>query len=254
MAISRKALLISAPGEVGREDYIEGVKIDARRYKQLLMSPVGGAWNADEIIHLESPTADGVRDMIKVLAYYDYNFVMFTGHGWYSDNDKDRILELSKGQQIASGALLECAGKRTIVLDSCQKVYKQSLMEKLAHFANESRAAELRTPDREACRAAFDRSIQTANKGFLRLMSCKIDEFSYVDNERGSRYSLSLIDAVNVWAHGQAQNQNGGIATLSAVAAHNLAAQETSKQTKYEQNPSIEKPGTMPYFPLGVFA
>jgi hypothetical protein len=195
-----------------------------------------------------------VRDSISALSDFDYTFVVFTGHGWYSSVDKDRILELGGGQQIASNELLAGTNKRTLVLDSCQKIYTQSLQEKVAHVLNASRAAELRIPSRAACRAAFSKGIQDAGPGYLKLMSCRIDEYSYADDAEGSRYSMSLIDAASSWAYSQAQKHTYGSSMLSAVGAHNIAAVETAKHTVGKQNPTIEKPGTMPYFPFAVFS
>ena len=49
MSLSRKALLICNPGEDGAENYCKGVFVDVKRYRELLMSPIGGAWLDTEI-------------------------------------------------------------------------------------------------------------------------------------------------------------------------------------------------------------
>lgn len=119
MPITRRALLISNPGESGQDNYCRGVYVDVRNYQRLLLSSEGGAWDAGEIKHLDRPTAQDVRLWVADCSLHDYAFVMFTGHGWFSSADKDRVLELRKGESIASNELLKGTNKRTLILDCC---------------------------------------------------------------------------------------------------------------------------------------
>lgn len=257
MPISKRALLISNPGEIGAENYCKGVYVDINNYQRLLTSSEGGAWENGEIRHLDRPTAQNVRDWLAIFSVYDYVLVMFTGHGWYSAPDRDRILELRKGEEIASNDLLVGTKRRTVILDSCQKVHQESLLEKLARqFAFTANAAEARhTPNREACRKLFLDSIQAAPQGAVRLTSCAIDEVSTDDDTRGGRYNASLIECVEDWVALQAKKQfYASPEMFSVVAAHECAAERTRKLSGGKQNPSIEKPKTSPYFPFAVFA
>lgn len=257
MPITKRALLISNPGETGAENYCRGVYVDVRNYVTLLTSPQGGAWEAGEIQTLDRPTAKEVQLWIADFSKYDYAFVMFTGHGWFSSVDKDRILELKKGEAIASNDLLKGTKKRTLVLDCCQKVHAESLLQKRAMqfsgaiMANEAR---LRTPNREACRKLFSDTIAISESGFVRMCSCQIGELSRDDDSTGGYYNSNLIDTADEWAGRQARNTWGGSASLSVVEAHEPAAAATRAKSAGKQNPTIEKARTGPYFPFAVFA
>ena len=149
---TKRALLISNPGESGDENYCRGVYVDVRNYQRFLASPEGGGWSESEIEPpMDRPTKAGLRLKIAELAGYDFTMVMFTGHGWYSSTDHDRILILRKGEEIASLDLCQNARKRIVILDCCQVVHKESLLEKRAHmvcFANAVCETNRSRPDR----------------------------------------------------------------------------------------------------------
>jgi hypothetical protein len=260
MPITRRALLITSPGEVGDANYCGGVYVDIRNYRALLTSPHGGAWdgreteNGGEIKTLDKPTAKEVRLWVTDFSQYDYTLVMFTGHGWYSSMDKDRILELKKGEAIASLELLKGTKKRTIVLDCCQRVHQESLLQKRAQMESFSNAAQGRTPNREACRTLFLNQIAAAGPGFVRMLSCQTGEYSYVSDSTGSFYNSSLIDCADGWATQQARNPWGGNATFSVAEVHVPATAETRRRSGGLQNPDIENNKTGPSFPFAVFA
>jgi hypothetical protein len=254
MPITRRALLISNPGEVGQENYCKGVYVDIRNYQQLLTSASGGAWEAGEIIHMDRQSAKDVRDMVAAISPRDYVFIMFTGHGWYSTANGDRVLELRAGEQILATDLLRGAKKRTLILDCCQKVHPDALLEKLARMINFANAAVGRVPDRAACRKLFDDGVQATPESIVKLTSCSIGEYSTDDDTRGGRYNGSLIEYVEDWVQSQAKDRfSHGVATTSIVAAHEAAAEKTRRLSVDKQNPTIEKIRTGPYFPFAVF-
>lgn len=248
--------MISNPGELGQENYCKGVYVDIENYRRLLTSPEGGLWDADDVLHLDRPTTKDVREWINRISWRDYVFVMFTGHGWYSSADRDRILELKKGEQIASLELLKDARKRTLILDCCQKVHTESLMEKKAAQMTAFAAAEaLRIADPQRCKKLFLESIEKAPEGIVTLTSCATGEVSTDDDARGGRYNGSVIECVDDWFQAQAKNRHAhGGESLSVVAAHECAAERTRRLSAGTQNPGVEKPRSLPYFPMAVFA
>jgi hypothetical protein len=254
MLITKRALLISNPGEVGAENYCKGVYVDINNYQRLLFSAQGGAWETNEITNLDRPSLADVRAWIANMSAVDYVFVMFTGHGWFSELDHDRVLELRSGQSIASNELLKGTKRRTLVLDCCQKVYKKTLIEKHAHVFSGSIEPERRPLNREACKKLFSDLVSVADEGFLRLSSCSIGEYSYDDDKEGAHYNSSLIRTVENWANGAAARYSQAPISLSVVAAHEQAATLTTKRSGGLQHPVIEKPKSMPYFPIAVFA
>jgi hypothetical protein len=256
MPITRKALLISNPGETGQENYCKGVYVDIDKYQRLLTSPFGGTWDPSDIKHLDRPSVEVLELWIGILSAYDYALIMFTGHGWYSSTDRDRVLELRKNESVHASDLLRDAKKRTLILDCCQKVYNEPKMIKEARQVEmlNARAAARRAPNAEACRRLFLKEVEDAPTGIVVTTSCSMNELSTDDDERGGRYNASLIEAAEDWANAQAQNPWVVADALSIVAAHDPAAKETQRLSGRTQNPTISKPRTSPYFPFAVFA
>jgi hypothetical protein len=248
-------LLIANPGESGEENYCKGVYVDIGNYVRVLTSPEGGAWVSSEIKYLNRPSATEVRDWLVASSFCDYVFVMFTGHGWYSRAAGDRILELRSGERIGSVELVRGAKKRTVILDCCQRVHPEALLENMArNIIRAKEAGGRRTADWTACRNLFDESVENAPQGIITAKSCSIDEIAEDDDERGGRYNGSLIACVDDWVRTQADEQfSRSSAMASIVAFHECAAEKTRQLSENSQNPRIEKPRTGPYFPMAVF-
>lgn len=213
-------------------------------------------WNPDDVLHMDRPSTEELRKEINAVSWLDYVFIMFSGHGWYSSTDRDRIVTLRKGEEIASVELLKGARKRTLILDCCQKVHDESLMEKkAANFSALASKEACRVADPVKCHALFVDGIEKAASAIVRLTSCGIDEYSADDVDRGGRYNGSLIECTDDWFSAQSKERFGsGSATLSIVAAHEIAAEKTRILSGGSQNPGIEKSKTGPYFPIAVFA
>lgn len=259
MATTRRALLITNPGEVGEQNYCKGVYVDAANYRQLLLSPVGGAWDSGEIQLLDRPTVNDVRTWVAICSNYDYAFIVFSGHGWFSSVDGDRVLTLKKGEEIASNELLRGTKRRTLILDCCQKIHAESITEKKIRYLTASayqfaNAPQQRTPNPEKCRRLFLDSVAGAEAGFTRMCSCQPGEVSRDDDSSGGYYNSSLIDCAEEWATQQARNLWGSEASFTVVSAHDPAAVKTRSKSAQLQNPTIEKARTGPYFPFTVFA
>lgn len=252
MPMTRRALLISNPGEDGAKNYAVGVYVDIRNYQELLTSDVGGAWESFEIKHLDRPSVTDVQAWLKVFSAHDYLFVMFTGHGWYSSVHKDRILELRKGEEMQSVELLNGTRKRAVVLDCCQRVHHEAIKGFTQKRAFLSNAAAGRTPDRVRCRKLFDDGIQNAEGPIMRLLSCSINEFSTDSDSEGGYYNSNLIDCAGNWVAAQARLW--GPASFDLVDSHNCALPKVRARSGGTQNPTIEKARTAPYFPFAVFA
>lgn len=253
MPITKRALLISNPGEKGAENYCKGVYVDITRYQNLLTSAEGGGWESHEIKPMDRPSAKEVRDWLASNTWHDYVLVMFSGHGCYSAPDKDRVLELRKGENMLSNDLRVGAKRRTVILDCCQKVYPESFKAQIQAFAE--RAEIQRTANRAACQKHFADMVQAAPTGIVMMTSCAIGEVSTDDDARGGRYNGSLMECVEGWILTQKKQKPGTTpASLSVVASHECAAERTRKLSEDQQNPGIEKPKTGPYFPFAVFA
>ncbi len=118
--MTRRALIISNPGEQGDEQYCRGVFRDVANYRNFLTSSCGGFWDASTVKELARPSTVEVRQAIRELAQYDYALVVFTGHGWYSTDLESTVFTLKAGQEIDSSELQQGPPKQTIILDCCR--------------------------------------------------------------------------------------------------------------------------------------
>lgn len=257
MSVTRRALLISNPGEAGAENYCKGVYADVRNYTRLLRAAHGGAWSQDDIVHLDRPTKTQVRQAVRDLGGYHYSFVVFSGHGWYSSKEMCNVLTLRQGEELASHELLEGANKRTAVLDCCRKVYHETISEseKKAMAMTRAAAAIRRQADPHKCRELFLSRIGGASMGIVEISSCGIGETAGDDEAQGGRYSSSLIAVADVWAEEESKKPSWTPdCWASVVGAHNPATEMTKRRSGGTQNPTISKPRSGEYFPFAVFA
>ncbi|WP_146680170.1 caspase family protein [Oceanococcus atlanticus] len=250
--MNKKILLISNPGEPGAENYCEGVNVDVREYKSYFTSPIGGAWTADEIRHLDRPRVDDVRQEISALANLDYSLVIFCGHGWYSATDSSTILELRAGQSMDEAELRYQGAKRTILLDCCRKVYRESLKEEL--LAKSLNFCEDHRLSGAECRKYYESAISNASAGLVILHACDVNETAGDDSKRGGYYSDGLRRSALDWDRATAIDLSQNYRICSVVESHGNASELVGRRSGGRQNPQIEKPRSKPYFPFAVLA
>lgn len=258
MSVTRRALIVTNPGELGAENYCKGVYVDAKNYQRLLCTAYGGAWKQDEIVVRDRPTKALMQADVKSLAAYTYSMIMFSGHGWYSSVDSCNVITLRKGEELAANDLLGGATKRTVILDCCRKVYHEPVRvdeTKISAFNATYRAAIGRVADPFRCREYFSQLIEQASGGVVTISSCSIDETAGDDEVKGGIYSSSLIKAADDWAEGEAERPyTAGINHSSIVSMHELGSEMTRRRSGGAQNPNITKPRSAPYYPFTVFA
>ena len=252
MAITRRALLISNPGEIGDEYYCAGVNVDMREYKRFLKEPHGGLWSDTEVVHLDRPNAGAVSIEVRKLEAYDYSFIAFSGHGYHSQQSRKTVLVLRKGVVFPSDQLHIGATKRTIVLDCCREVapdVRRMVEEKRAFAAVAREISPVR------CRQTFDEMVERASEALVVIHSCSIRETAGDSQADGGYYTACLIDGADTWKERQASDRSKrDSSVLSIVGAHDYAVPCT-QQKNSRQNPVIEKPRTVRgFFPFAVFA
>lgn len=261
---TRRALLISNPGEQGDEHYCKGVYVYIANYRRIMESAHGGAWKADEIVELAKPSVDLVRAYVALLANYDYSFIAFAGHGYYSTIDKATVLKLQKKVELSSVELYKNATKRTVVLDCCrEEKNKSALMRSKEGIFTEARkeATYRKRPDPARCRAHFDKMVASASAARVVIESCSPGETAGDDEKTGGYYTFNYIGSADAWADATAKNSFALIpAAHSVAAAHDAAELRTVAESRERdqnkiQNPTIQKPRTeLNYFPFAVFA
>lgn len=250
MVLTRKALIISNPGEIGSETYCEGANKDPLIYKSFLLSGLGGGWLPGEITALKRPSRQEALNAISALKGADYSLVAFCGHGYYSASRNSTILELKAAVELDSVDLRQGATKRTIILDCCRKVYPEIALE----AAMEKAIAKAdHVVDPSEARRYFDKKLTACAKGLVVLFGCSMGEKAADDSERGGVYSSSLIRGAEEWARTNKTNTSLNYDVLSVVGAHIRATTLVKSLTGKTQNPTIQKPMSDPYFPFAVF-
>jgi hypothetical protein len=249
--MTRKALIISNPGEAGAENYCNGVFRDVENYTAFLKSPIGGLWYDSEIVSINRPTAKELLNAVKAICSVDYLFLVFSGHGCYSEKTRSTIITLKKDEDLDSSCLRQGNTRQTMILDCCRERYDErptakSFMEKAARQMSQIH------PDQ--CRRAFDRRIEEAPRELIVLSGCSIGERSGDDPQSGGAYSSSLIDAARDWCESQNIDTTRYFASLSIPDAHQSATPSVIRKRGGRQNPQIEKPRSGPYFPFAVIA
>jgi hypothetical protein len=238
MALLRKALIITNPGEPGAENYCEGVNKDAQIYRSFLLSAFGGAWNSIEVSTLNRPSHRDATDAVAGIRDADYSLVVFCEHGYYSSRKDTTLLELEAGVDLDAVELRQGARKRTIIHDCCRVVAKEIALDEMAKRSFAAKADSTVDPYRS--RIAFDKEIEACSSGD--------------DSQRGGVYSYNLIDMAKIWAQDNTTDRTRYYDALSVVAAHEQAATRVRRATGGTQAPTLQKPMSQPYFPLAVFA
>ncbi len=246
---TRRALLISNPGEANATNYCKGVFVDIDNYKKFLMSALGGAWQTSEIIPLPRPSRKEVDDWILKLGIYDYTFILFSGHGYYSPKSQSTIIELRKDEEYNELDLRKLANKRTIILDCCRKVYPERIWDQVMVEAMRLVAKRALSPDE--CRKYFDVAVEKCPKGIIVGHSCSINETSGESEIHGGYYAGSLLKAAKDW-HDNGNFNIGNYYTYSVVQTHNTAVPLVDRLTGGTQNPKIDKARSEPYFPFAI--
>lgn len=144
--ISRKALLISAPG-LNRP----GQNQDLEATRNFLLSPRGGAWAAHEIRVLDHPTVDQiVKEVSGMNAHYTITY--FSGSG-FADGSGNRFLVLGD-DFIRDTDLLNPSEKQLVLVDACPENFSKEII----HFTGKPNEFEL-------ARKMYDKWIERCEPG-----------------------------------------------------------------------------------------
>ena len=236
-------LFIANPGEIGAENYCEGVNQDVTQYKRFFLSNAGGAWEPEEIEVLVCPYAFQVDTALEKLTSADYSMVVFCGHG-YSRKNGATMVELRTNCDYDSIKFNQGACKHTVILDCC-RVVLEPIYESHQRY-NFSNSIEHSTARNQA-RKKFDDAVQKCPTGLVVLYACNIGETAGDDEVKGGVYSYALRSAAIDWG-----KKNTGAETASVVLMHDTATQIVQQETGGHQNPKITKPRSTPYFPFCV--
>jgi|SRR5580704_11111609 hypothetical protein len=247
----RHAIIISNPGTAGTDDYLRGVPIDVQNYKSFLTGPTGGLRQPSEVEEMRCPRAYDIRRKMDSLLAQDYVFIVFTGHGWHSDDLDSTILQLCDGQEIDSAELRLAATKQTLILDCCRKRSKGPPLTEARDAMKFAKSGPTINPSE--CRKYYDKRIEDCPIGQVIMYSCGIDELSNEDDQRGGFYSYYLLEASREWVRNSTTDTSGDYSIRSVASAHDAAVPLVERRG-LGQTPHIEKPRTAPYYPFCIVA
>ncbi len=245
MSIKKYALLIGNPGEENAKNYCPGVFADIKNYESFLKSPIGGAWNSSEIIAKVKPSQNQVISTIaNIQSTADYAFIVFCGHGWFSESRNTTMLELNQNENIDYKELTKGAKKQLLILDCCRTKLKEIIQDsyKLSF-------SERRSQDSTYSRYYFEKYLEHCETGLIQINSCRIDE-SAGEDSKGGYFSSSLISEMNIDNYDLSQD---GYRVIDIVDAFDLANRKVISETSGRQTPELIKGRRNYYFPFAVF-
>jgi hypothetical protein len=261
--MNRKAILIESSKIKGHTELL-GARVDIENWKNFLLSDLGGAWKASEIVCLSHPfSSDVERELRSDLTAYC--FVAFSGHG------ADGTVALNDANMSCPISMLSPKGSRgAIIVDACRgveeavgytatrkiaalnearegPVLNRALFGKATDFAlaNERSTDEcLRygfppNPERRIFEAALDKS----SAGLVKMLACATGQGAAEDPLAGGYYTSLLMQAAKKW--------NGNYGTESVYTtkrAHDYAAEKLPPQQTPEYSPAYLE------FPFAVSA
>ncbi len=219
--MKRIALIIGSAGPP--DEYLPGVNVDVEEYKKFLLSPWGGKWYKDEIFPLLDKDISDIRDYIQLVRIDepDFAFVVFTGHGYYDPERKERVFMVGDGELYES-ELRGLALWEVLIIDTCagmeEEIYRKKVMvEGLRKIA----AAHI------DYRKIYENAIKECIPQEIILYASSPGEYSE-DTSRGGLFSKTLLEVAY-------NNTQFGI--LSALMAWKLAYEKVRELSGGKQNP-----------------
>jgi len=218
------------------DDTIPGVDIDLTNWQNFLQSPLGGAWERQEITILRNPNKILLDWHIhQINEGSNYTLFAFSGHGELVTST-DTHIHINDQQKMDATAFRSKAKKQTIILDCCRfPAERERFYEALAKNMSMEQHQ-----DRQACRQLYDRHIETCDDGLVRLYSCSVNETAGDSEAFGGYYTNGLISSASATFRLQTIKQ-----------AHEAAKQKVAR-LRDDQHPVGEFPRSHNSFPFAV--
>ena len=249
MKINKIAILLVYQEDANSfSSFSENIRFDAESYKCFLKSPYGGAWNDSEIIIRFSPSKQEILQIINDFVIgVDYAMICFWGHGYYSEDEDDVILQINSTEVFSALLFRNKAIKTLIVLDCYRIISEQKfLAESVEYYVSGSFSIDI-----VACREYYEKCIIQANTGNTVMYACSpyVDSF---DDARGGVYTKNLLHIARQWIQNTVKTAKSGTCyCLSVVEAHREASILTERQLP-NQHSDIEKNRSGAYLPFVV--
>lgn len=207
--LKRKALIIYCTNT--KSGNLDGTQKDNENLCNYLKSCTGGCWKDREIISLENPTVQRVRECISNdFNGVDYAFVIFSGHGAYGINGQ--ILEVLDGN-ISESELTYITPKQTLVINACRKHLTTTAVNESRIFS--FNVESITRPLEILHRKMFDDAIKALSEGTNVIYSTSENRYAYC-GENGSVFINKMIDECNKFGEGQ-KDSKGTLNTEEVV-------------------------------------
>ena len=233
--MKKRCLLIGAPDAI----ILKGVQKDIASMYQFLRSNTGGAWEDNEIIKIENPPKNELQGLLQENKYYDFVFILFSGHGGTSPIDKKGYACVNeKEEMIRIDELVNKAEKEIVIFDSCRSPLTSP-------FLKFSESMEAVRALRTLYRSKYEQKIEQAEKGFILLFASSYGEPANQTDD-GGIFTQSLINAGTLVKNGRKN--------LMDINEAFLIAKEDVKAKYNQQNPdkACAPVGRNTWFPFAL--
>lgn len=254
--MKRRALLIMNPGREG-VNLVPSVPQVIGRYKNFLMSPVGGYWDEDEeILELDRLNREGdslESDLVLKLTELnrpdvDYSLIVFIGHGGAANGTES--IQLEDGEIIAIENFLVANGnpnpiKRTVVIDACRKfvpIEQRHLIEGQMDFSGRVFI------DGMACREFYNHLIYETQPHIEVIQSTQYGQLAHGFNN-GTAFTAALFDTIDFY--NELWNNQAFMYRECYKSYYDIIEEVKKRMAEYNQVPQLSglPEGTNP-FPL----
>lgn len=242
-----------------KDNYLRGVSLDIKHYRQYFTSAEGGAWESYEIEPFDNnATVEKLRKYIdSTKTFIDYYQIVFCGHG-YALDDNDTILELSPEHDCSVSVIRKMLrGKLCLLIaDCCRKVYphntyiQDNISARLFSLRESSESAY-----KETCRRIFNRAIENlknifSSGYFAEAYSCSLGECAHEDDANGGYYTYLLLNR----ALADIKNKNEEVGYFSLV--HDPICPKVNEMSVRDynesQHPQRHKGGYIPFYVVPI--
>ncbi len=197
MAITRKAILIGAPGVTPA---LPGVVTDINDIRNFLLSDCGGAWRPNEIITIIDQNSTEIYRQLEMTSNIDYILITCSGHGEHvrGKGIDETLMYLSEKEKISISSINPKNKRHLVIADICRNlvlIHKDEMREmKKAAVCESAKKAHI------DYRKIFDDCVMSNPEGRIVAYSCSIDQ-SAGDDGTGGVFTQELLKAPSNFSH-----------------------------------------------------
>ncbi len=241
--MTKKVLIVIGSLSLTHKKHLPGSKVDGINWQNYFLSATGGGFYKYEIKILENPSFIELFSEINSNVA-EYSIVIFSGHGFFSVQLRQTVLQINDQETFPSSYLLNGSSRQLIVIDSCQNLdRKQS-----SNFIGDA-APYLDFPNDlmpYQARTLLDENLRQGPPGTAMIFSSSVGHSSW-STPNGSNFSNAILTSARNWA---SHFEPNCILTISG--AHDFSIKHLKKNAKQIQRPEILRSNNRVNFPFAV--